>query len=128
MTANELAKRLRLTHGAACNRLAELRKAGFLVVEQVGREQAHRYGDRRAQSLGGVEREWTPAEKFQLYIRGFKDGAGARVQRIEESKLSFYREGYEAGDRARDRVIVGYAMKVGHDVSTMTLLREASES
>jgi hypothetical protein len=63
---------------------------------------------RLAMGADGVERPWTKDEKFMLYMRGWRDGAGQRAMR-EEVHLTCpeydtgYADGYEARQRASQR-------------------------
>lgn len=47
-----------------------------------------------------VERDWTKKECFHLYVRGFRDGAGARTKRKDHVGLGPYDRGYTDGLKA----------------------------
>ena len=70
---------------------------------------------RLAQGLTDSEpREWSAGEKYQLYIRGFKDGASARAVRDDHEGHPSYDRGYEEGRSAANAAISTYAKEIGY--------------
>lgn len=67
-----------------------------------------------------VDREWTPAERYRLFARGFRDGAGTRGVRKECAGLGAYERGYAEGREATYKACADYAALVGY---TPTVLR-----
>jgi hypothetical protein len=70
-----------------------------------------------------VEREWTPHERYMLYVRGFRDGAA--VKAMAHSGLGAYDRGYADGRDARASAADAYAKEVGYEP---TILRLATDS
>lgn len=62
----------------------------------------------------------TPAERYQLYCRGYSDGAAVRS--IRHMEHPDYMIGYEEGRIDRERRLREYAAFVGHKP---TILRSA---
>jgi hypothetical protein len=54
---------------------------------------------RLAKGADGVERPWTKDEKFMLFMRGWKDGAGCHA--IRHPDIQEYERGYQTGYGAR---------------------------
>lgn len=69
--------------------------------------------ERLSKSFDGKEREWSPAEKFQLYSRGFRDGAATRAMRHEG--LGAYEVGYAEGRQSVRLAVDSYAKRVGYE-------------
>lgn len=76
--------------------------------------------NRLSKSFNGQEREWSASERYQLFTRGFRDGAAIHAMR--HSGLGAYELGYAEGQRARGLAVDAYAKKVGH---VPTVLRAA---
>lgn len=68
---------------------------------------------RLAKSFDGKEREWSPHEKYQLYARGFRDGAANHSMKHEG--LGSYDRGYADGIQARRMATSSYAREVGYE-------------
>lgn len=69
-----------------------------------------------------VEREWTPHERYMLYSRGFKDGAGVKAMRKDCEGLGAYERGYDEGRRSLNQHVGAYAKEIGY---IPTVLRTA---
>jgi hypothetical protein len=75
---------------------------------------------RLAQGLTDPEpREWRPQEKYMLYARGFRDGAGVRAMQHEGHPS--YDEGYAAGRKAANKAIDAYCKKIGYKPDILRL-------
>lgn len=61
-----------------------------------------------------IEREWTPRERYMLYVSGFGDGAAYRSMRPNREGLGAYDRGYADGRAARGRAATAYAKEVGY--------------
>ena len=68
-----------------------------------------------------VDRPWTSGERYQLYRRGFRDGAGGRGVRHECEGLGAYDRGYAEGRATASAAISAYAQEIGY---TPTILRD----
>lgn len=66
-----------------------------------------------------VERDWNASEKYQLFARGFRDGAGTRPMRKDHMGLGPYDDGYRAGQEATRAATAAYAAKVGHSPTVL---------
>jgi hypothetical protein len=58
-------------------------------------------------------------EKLMLFLRGFKDGAGAHAYRYP-TELA-YRKGYEEGSKARAAAVRTFCEEIEHDPSQCIL-------
>lgn len=76
--------------------------------------------NRLSQSFNGASREWSPNEKYQLYVRGFRDGAAIRA--MQHPGLGAYELGYAEGQQSRRLAANSYAIRIGHEP---TILRTA---
>lgn len=76
--------------------------------------------ERLSKSFDGTEREWSAREKFQLYSRGFRDGAATRAVRHEG--LGAYELGYAEGRQSVRLAVDSYAKRIGYEP---TILRTA---
>jgi hypothetical protein len=56
---------------------------------------------RLAKGSDGVERPWTKDEKYVLFMRGWRDGAGTHAMRKDHEDVQEYARGYQAGYDAR---------------------------
>lgn len=74
---------------------------------------------RLAKGRDGVERPWTVTECYQLYARGFRDGAGTRAMRSDHVGLSVYDRGYADGCAATRAACTAYAKEIGHSASIL---------
>lgn len=77
--------------------------------------------NRLSRSFDGTKREWSSNEKYQLFVRGFRDGAAIHAMR--HPGLGAYELGYAEGQQARGRAVDAYAKKIGH---VPTILRTAT--
>lgn len=71
-----------------------------------------------------VERDWTASERYQLYARGWRDGAGLRPTRKDHLGLGPYNRGYGDGSKARDAACEAEALRIGF---TVRIVRLASD-
>lgn len=71
-----------------------------------------------------VEREWTPHERYMLYSRGFRDGAGGRPIDTEREGLGAYDRGYKDGHTARCKAMKDYAEEIGYEPTILRLQGE----
>lgn len=70
-----------------------------------------------------TERPWTPHERYMLYTRGFREGAGVKSMAKECEGLGAYERGYDDGQRARNQASDAYAKEIGY-VPTILRLQE----
>jgi hypothetical protein len=68
---------------------------------------------RLAKGFDGKEREWSPSERYQLYARGFRDGAA--VHAMKHPGLGAYERGYAEGQQARRMATTSYAREIGYE-------------
>jgi ADP-ribose pyrophosphatase YjhB (NUDIX family) len=61
-----------------------------------------------------TQRDWTPSERYQLYLRGWKDGANIRAMDPFSQEFPPYGRGYADGRRARSAAAEEYAKEIGH--------------
>ncbi len=66
-----------------------------------------------------VEREWSAHERYQLYMRGFRDGAGIKSMRDDHIGLGAYDRGYGDGRDALHTDLDAYGKEVGHEPSVL---------
>lgn len=71
-----------------------------------------------------VEREWTPHEKYMLFAKGFRSGAGVRAIDPTCEGIEAYDRGYDEGIQARRAAIDAYAKEIGY---TPSILRATEE-
>jgi hypothetical protein len=74
---------------------------------------------------GDLGAQHSPAERFQTYYRGFKDGAAAVAYRHRGDRD--YMRGYEEGRRAAGAAAGGFAREVGHDLMRAILRSDSEE-
>lgn len=83
---------------------------------------------RNAQTVlpGGkvIEREWSASERYQLYARGFRDGAATKPMRKDHIGLGPYDRGYADGVKATRAACRREAKRLGY---RPTVLRAAQE-
>jgi hypothetical protein len=72
-----------------------------------------------------IEREWTPHERYMLFAKGFRAGAGARAIDPACEGLGAYDRGYAEGLEARRKAVDAYAKEIGYVPS---ILRARSPS
>lgn len=72
-----------------------------------------------------VERDWTPSERYQLFARGYRDGAGTKPMRADHMGLGPYDNGYAQGQAATRAACAAYAAKVEY---RPTILRAAADA
>ncbi len=72
-----------------------------------------------------IERDWNARERYQLYVRGFRDGAAVKAMRDDHIGLGAYDRGYGDGRRALVLAAATYAEEVEYEPS---ILRAAAES
>lgn len=61
-----------------------------------------------------VEREWTPHERYMLFMAGFRHGAGMRAMDRDKEQLGAYDRGYTEGCKARHAAGIAYAQEIGY--------------
>lgn len=61
-----------------------------------------------------IEREWTPHERFMLFAKGFRSGAGVRAIDPACEGLGAYDRGYDEGIQARRSAVDAYAKEIGY--------------
>lgn len=85
---------------------------------------------RLAQGLtDAAPRAWRPAELYQLYCRGFQDGAGRRAMRVERgADTEAYQRGYRDGQVAGRKAATAYAAEVGYEPTVLRTQGEPSGS
>lgn len=66
-----------------------------------------------------IERDWYPHELYTLYVRGFRDGVGGKVQRKDHEELLPYLRGYNDGITAVQAAATAYADEVGYEPSVL---------
>ena len=71
-----------------------------------------------------IEREWTPHERYMLFAKGFRDGAGVKAIDKEREGLGAYDRGYDEGIKARREAVGAYAKEIGYEP---TILRTQDE-
>jgi len=59
-----------------------------------------------------MSKTWTPAEAYQLYMRGFRDGAS--ITAMKHSGMEPYERGYKDGMLARHAACSKFATEVGY--------------
>lgn len=76
---------------------------------------AKRYTNKRlSESPGRPPREWSPRERYVLYRRGFRAGAGIRPIESEAEGIEAYDRGYDDGVAALGKASARYAKRVGY--------------
>lgn len=71
-----------------------------------------------------VERDWKPSEIYQLYCRGFRDGAGTKPMRKDHMGLGPYDRGYAEGAQAARDACALEAKRLRYEP---TILRDGEE-
>lgn len=66
-----------------------------------------------------VERDWSAGERYQLYMRGFRDGAAIKAMRDDHIGLGAYDRGYGDGRHALHVALDAYGKEVGHVPSVL---------
>lgn len=61
-----------------------------------------------------VERDWTAHERFMLFAKGFRSGAGVRAIDPACEGLGAYDRGYDEGIKARREAVDAYAKEIGY--------------
>jgi hypothetical protein len=69
---------------------------------------------RLAKGIDGKERQWTAHENYQLYMQGWRAGAGNNVANPAREDIEQYVRGYEDGCSARIRVYKAAAKRFGY--------------
>lgn len=69
-----------------------------------------------------VDREWSKSERYQLYARGFRDGAGTKAMRKDHIGLGPYDRGYSDGIAATRAACNAEARRLAYEP---TILRAA---
>lgn len=77
---------------------------------------------RPATDVNGNVREWTPAEHYAMYFRGFRDGAA--ISAMKHSGFEAYERGYKDGQQALRAACDAFGKEVGH---TPSILRTQDE-
>jgi len=80
---------------------------------------------KRLATTHGIKRPWTPHERYMLFARGFRDGAGTKAMRKDHEGLGAYDRGYAAGQAAAHAAVAAYAKEIGYEP---TILRAAADS
>jgi hypothetical protein len=66
-----------------------------------------------------IERDWTVHERFQLFAKGFRSGAGVRAIDPACEGLGAYDRGYDEGIQARRDAVDAYAKEIGYTPSIL---------
>ena len=74
---------------------------------------------RAALGPGNKPRNWMPVEKFQLYVRGFKDGAAGIMKPQSNKDLPPYEAGYADGRRLLSQAAHVYARSINYKLSPL---------
>lgn len=69
-----------------------------------------------------INRPWQANERYQLFARGFRDGAGTKPMRKDHMGLGAYDRGYAEGVAATKAACAAYAKEVNY---TPAILRSA---
>lgn len=81
---------------------------------------------RLAKGFDGTEREWSPSERYQLFVRGFRDGAAVHAMR--HAGLGAYDRGYAAGQQARRMATSSYANEIGYEPTILRASQRAGKA
>jgi hypothetical protein len=76
-----------------------------------------KYGPRLSQPIDGPPREWNERERYQLWRRGFRDGAGSAAKR--HPGFVDYERGWEEGAAARIAAGNKFAAEIGYAPSIL---------
>lgn len=68
-----------------------------------------------------IERPWQRSELFQLYMRGWRDGAGSKPMRKDHMDCPEYDKAYAAGCKAREAVSRRVANRLRHTPNILRL-------
>jgi len=78
---------------------------------------------RLAKGADGKERPWQVNELYQLYMRGWRDGAGLKPMREDHMDCPEYNEAYAEGGRARQRVSNKAVKRLGYKPGILRLAK-----
>jgi hypothetical protein len=78
---------------------------------------------RLAKGADGKERPWTPEELFQLYMRGWRDGAGGHAMRKDHDDILEYEHGYSDGRIAWGVAAARACKKLKYEPSVLRLAK-----
>lgn len=70
-----------------------------------------------------VERDWSPAEIYALYVRGFRDGACTRAIQDEMDGLGAYHRGYADGRRMTQKACAAEAKRLGYEPTILRTMQ-----
>jgi len=70
-----------------------------------------------------IEREWKPCELYQLYARGFRDGAGTKPMRKDHMGLEPYDRGYTDGVAAVRAACSAEAKRLEYEPTVLRAMR-----
>lgn len=76
---------------------------------------------RLAKGADGKERPWNKGERFHLFMRGWKDGAGGHVIRPDHTDIQEYERGYQTGYGARAFAAEAAAKRLRYKQSILRL-------
>jgi hypothetical protein len=79
---------------------------------------------RLAKGSDGVERKWEPSELFQLYSRGWLDGANGAVMRPDHLDVPEYSDGYVQGYRARGNALYKACKRLKYKPEVLRLAKK----
>ena len=69
---------------------------------------------RKAKGIDGAEREWTPGENYQMFARGWYDGAGSKPVRPDHEGHPEYEAGFTDGVQAKYEALQRYCKRTGY--------------
>jgi hypothetical protein len=72
----------------------------------------------------GNERQWTPYELHNLYMRGWRDGAGASGERLNHSDVPEYAQGAKDGSEARIAAAAKAAKRLKYKPNILRIAKE----
>lgn len=78
---------------------------------------------RLSRDIDGVEHEWSPRERYMLFVRGFRDGCAVKAMRRDCVGLGAYDRGYAEGRASANVAVAAYAAEIGYEP---TVLRTTS--
>jgi hypothetical protein len=79
---------------------------------------------RLSKDVHGNEKPWSPFELHNLYMRGWRDGAGTVAERLNHSDMPEYSQGYKDGYAARSAAANKAAKRLKFKPNILRLTKE----
>lgn len=78
---------------------------------------------RLAKGSDGKERPWMKSEKYMLFMRGWRDGAGGHAIRKDHEDIQEYERGYQTGYGARHLAAANAAKRLKYKPEILRLAK-----